>query len=186
MHELKFTDADLKANRSGYLTEEQRREVQSTVAFYQRVGKRTMWGFALFIPVLMGLGLLLDSGNSSIPMTAWLPGYAIFSAAMFAFAMAASAFHRFNTYRQGRDAREEIISQVEGIVKLKIAPRSTWNRYPAYTLTVVNRGGIGVTVFRFSNERFAQYFVEGERYRVYYIRYSPIHIALSVEPLRYE
>lgn len=186
MHDLKFTDADLKANRSGYLTENQRAEVQSTLAYYGQVGKRTMWGFALIIPVLMGIGLLIESNNSAIPMTAWLPGYAIFSAAIFAFVMAASAFGRFNTYRRGRDAREELISQVEGIVKLKIAPRSTWNRYPSFSLSVINRGGMGLTVFRFSSEKFAKYFVEGERYRVYYLRFPPLHIALSAEPLRYE
>lgn len=180
MYDLNFTDADLKANRAGYLTEKQRENVQSMIAMNYRNARYTVLFFAVFVPILMVVGLFIELDKTTEALSEFLPKYAVVALVPIGFTLVVSMIGLIDSRQRSRNAREEIISTVEGPVRLVIAPKSFSNRYAAYNLEV-RQGRFKKMVFRFSNDRFARYFVDGEEYRVYYIRYAPLHLVLSVE-----
>lgn len=177
LYTLGFTPEDLAANRTGSLSERQRGEV----AYYQRIYVRNgrfvmliMWvGFALLIvgsqvlPLLSG-SKTIDSFNAELPYV----GLALLIlSALVGFALLWSVF-------SGRDLMNRTISSAEGQAQVRVRPIAM--RYRTYLRCEVKIGG---RTFLLADQNQFDAFVDGVSYRVYYIRYRPLHVILSAEVL---
>lgn len=181
IYEFEFDTEDLRANREGRLTPYQQQRVDAIHQTRQQGARRTVIAFLIFIPILLGVGLLneyleAEEANFIDFLEVQLPIIGMMSG-IFAVILGISAASQ---YVVSRAARQHRIIQAEGRAHL-INLQSNWHRrYPRYELHL-RRSGLNHSIFRFTNARPLRYFREGERYRVYYIPYYPLPMLLSAE-----
>lgn len=177
LQRLGFTPEDLAANRNGRLTERQQQDVAYRQRVYVRNGRimlLVMWvGFVLLIAGSQVVALL--SGSTTMErLTADLPylGLAVLIlSSLIGFGFLWSVF-------SGRDLMNGKISSVEGQARVRM--RRLPGRYRNYPRCEVKIGG---RTFLLVDQNLFDAFVDGVRYRVFYIRYRPLHVILSAEVL---
>jgi hypothetical protein len=177
LHRLGFSLEDLATNRSGLLTERQQQEVAYRQRIYVRHGRFViliMWvGFTLLIVGSQIVQFLsgsktLDSFNAELPYVG-LALLILSGIVGFAFLWSIVS---------GRDLTNGTISSVEGQARVRVRPIAM--RYRTYMRCEVK---IGRRTFLQADENQFDAFVDGVSYRVFYIRYRPLHVILSAELL---
>lgn len=177
LQRLGFTPEDLAANRSGVLTERQQQEVAYRQRIYVKNGRiamLVMWGgFSLLIVGWQVVSLLTGSLTME-RFTAELPYVGIALAGMtgcFGFAFIWGLIG-------GRDLMNGKISVVEGRARVRV--REIPGRYQNYPRCEVKIGG---RTFLLAERNQFDVFEDGVSYRVFHIRFRPLHIILSAEVL---
>ena len=166
---LGFTSADLRANQQGRLTESQRDLAQSKYRSYVRNGLIALLVMWLIFTALL-VGSLIAQGSQPEDMRV-LPYVIGAMTAIFVLVGIGSLWH-------GRDLRDGRVRSVEGVAKTKVATyQGRYSRSTGYELT------IGGQKFRLISQMELAAFQNGSHYRVYYIRYAPLHVLLSAESL---
>ena len=180
---LDFDATDLQANREGRLTPRQRERVESIHASRQRGARWTLIAFLIFIPALLGVGLLNEYRQSngvdiSTFVQTQLPILGIM-AGLFAVMLGISAFSQILV---SGSARRQRITTAEGQAHIVNLEGNWKRRYARYELHL-RRSALNRTVIRFTTPHSLRYFQEGRRYRLYYIPYYPLPIVLSAEEI---
>ena len=173
-----YSEADLEANRQGMLTQEQLQIVEAVYQTRQRGARQTYTLFAIWIPLLIIVGFVIEYRQSGKTLGEFLPGalpiVALVGVGMGVLVLIAWAFGAINS----RDARDKRISVAEGEAHvLEKEARSRASNYMRYELR------LGYRLFRFANHASIAHFEDGQSYRVYYIKFYPFPLMLSAEKL---
>ena len=179
MEAVKFTDADLEANRNGTVTEAQRAKLGKTLGMTRGA---TILGFGLFIIVIVAIGVyffvfsdsgkaLLQSNSDDTPVGPIVVGV-LAAVVVIIFLSSLRTLTRMNDMARGK------VSVAEGTAKLKTYSERTGIGIGMRSYQIK----IGKTNFHVQSAVFNA-FVEGGSYRVFYIKMPPIHTILSVEQL---
>jgi hypothetical protein len=171
---IRFTPADVAANRRGELTVDQQIRLDGIAVGRTRGAASTAkWG-GLMIAVLLGAGLVIELANGGSVV-----GPVVAMAGMGAFFAAAIAF----TYRSSSGLRNRRLSLAEGVGEAVVEQRpwtSRTNRlYTAYELQL--RGGRGRRAFPFNDQASLDEVPTGQWLRVYFLENTPYPIVLSYE-----
>ncbi len=176
-----YSQADLEANRQGVLTQDQFYVVESVYQARQRGARQTFILFAIWIPLLMIIGGVIEYNQSNKNLSeflpAALPSLMMIGGVMMLVLLMVSVF----TMIHSRDARDKRISVAEG--KARVIERSAnarYSRYMRYEL-VLQKGVLSKQRFRFANHASVANFEAGKTYRLYYIKYYPFPLLLSAE-----
>ncbi|MBI1279306.1 MAG: hypothetical protein GC179_14355 [Anaerolineaceae bacterium] len=173
-----YTQADVEANRQGILTQDQFFIVESVYQARQSGVRQTYRLFALWIPLLIVIGFIIEYRQANQSLAEFLP-YALQIAVIIGAGVGALMLISWVfTVRNARDARDKRISVAEGKAKViedEVHYRS--RHYMRYELKLGNR------LFRFANHSSIAHFEDGQSYRVYYIKYYPFPLMLSAEEL---
>ena len=170
---LGFTDEELEANRNGYLTEEQRGRLAERRKLRGCGTRLAVVAFVVSAALLVGAPLVIGgSGGQSaeeafrqaLPYT--LPVAGVFLGVGLLFVVVG--------YARGRDLDTGKVSVVEGAVERSTRFVGGKVRMMGYYVTI---GGVRFQVQKGEYEAF----VEGGRYRVYYVKDPPVGVILSVD-----
>jgi hypothetical protein len=172
---IRFTPADLVANRRGELTVDQQiRLGEIAVGRTRGAAQTAKWG-ALMVAALLGVGVIIEIRKGEAPIGAYLvvAGLGLFFAAAIAVG-----------YRQGRGLKNWNVSTAEGLADAVIEERPWTNRaagitYTAYELVV--QGGAGRWVFPFNDQASLDAVPTRRWLRVYFLANQPFSIILSYE-----
>jgi hypothetical protein len=177
LQRLGFTPDDLVANRTGSLTERQKLEVASRQRIYVRNGRFVtliMWlVFVLLIvasqvvPLISG-NKTMESFNHELP---YIGLALLILSGIVGFALLWGVI-------SGRDLTSGKISSVEGKARVRI--RRLPGRYRDYPRCEVKISG---RTFLLPDQNQFDAFMDGVDYRVFYVRYRPLHVILSAEVL---
>lgn len=173
-----YTEADVEANRNGILTQDQFMIVESVYQARQQMARQTYRLFAIWIPLLMIVGFVIEYNQSGKSLGAFLPSalpiVVLVGVGMGILVLISWAFTMMNA----RDARDKRISVAEGEAHvIEKAAHSRGTSYMRYELRLGNR------LFRFANHASIAHFEDGKAYRVYYIKYYPFPLMLSAETI---
>lgn len=175
-----FTQADLQANRNGQLSPNQRLAVEAAYAAREVGARQTYRAFATWIPLLMLVGLLVEHARQGKSLAEFLPTMFPMIAVIAIFLVVLVSISWVISKWISQDARNQRISAVEGVARLVVKSENIrYGRYTRYHVTL--RRGLLRTTFRFADPASIAHFTEGERYRVYYIKYYPFPLVLSAE-----
>ncbi|HKP51105.1 MAG TPA: hypothetical protein VJ183_00490 [Chloroflexia bacterium] len=173
-HALGFTSDDLEANRNGYLTDRQ----QEMLAERRRLrGCSTLAAVVTFMvsAALLVLAPLFFGGttvqNADTTFREVLP-YTLMAAGIL---LGTALIFTVTGYVRSSDLTAGKISVIEGKAKLSTRYFSKI-RMPGYYVTV---GGVRFQVQKGEIEAF----IDGDSYRVYYVKNPPIEMVLSAEML---
>ncbi len=171
-----YSEADLEANRQGMLTPDQFQIVEAVYQARQRGANQTYKLFAIWIPLLLIVGMVIEYNQSGKSPGAFLPGalpmMLVIGGFMALLVFVAWLFGTINA----RDARDKRISVAEG--KAQVLEKEAHSRGSSsmrYELRLNGR------LFRFANHASIAHFEDGKSYRVYYIKYYPFPLMLSAE-----
>ena len=166
---LHFSLDDLNANRENRLTDHQRLLVRSKQRAYVHNGSialGVMW--AIFVALM--IGSVIGQGAKPEDMRV-LPYVLLAMTIIFALVLLFSRLY-------ARDLMAGRISSVEGRADPReVQYQSRYSRGISYQLRIGGRRFLMVSKLELSA------FETGARYRVYYIRYAPLHVLLSAEAL---
>lgn len=173
-----YTEADVEANRQGLLTPDQEMIIEAVYQTRQRGARQTYLFFAIWMPLLIIVGFVIEYNQSGKSLGEFLPGalpiVALAGAGMGVLVLISAAFGAINS----RDARDKRISVAEGKAHvLEKEARGRGSSYMRYELRLGNR------LFRFANHASIAHFEDGKIYRVYYIKYYPFPLMLSAEEI---
>lgn len=176
-----FSQADLDANRQGELSEDQFYVVESVYRARQRGARQTTLLFAIWIPLLIIIGFVVEYTQSGKTLGEFLPGaLPIVIGAGVGLGLLIAVVSGISA-RNARDARDKRISVAEGVAAVIVKPANTrYSSYLRYEL-VLRKGVLNKQLFRFANPQSIAHFEQGTRYRVYYIKYYPFPLMLSAE-----
>lgn len=171
-----YSEADLEANRQGMLTQNQFEIVEAVYQARQRGARQTYKLFAIWIPLLMIVGFIIEYRQSGKSLGEFLPGalpiVVLVGAGMGVLVLISAAFGAINS----RDARDKRVTVAEGEAHvLEKEARTKGSSYMRYELRLGNR------LFRFANHASIAHFEDGRSYRVYYIKFYPFPLMLSAE-----
>jgi hypothetical protein len=179
-HDFYFTIRDVQANRQGKLTANQENLVESIYQFRQRGVRQTVIAFIILFVVMMvvGAGIELSKweGTFNEFVNEMGPIFLMFSG-IFAAMLTISAI---SGVLVAQDTKHRRISVAEG--RATLFSGMIYGRYMRYQL-ILSRGFFKTATFRFASEKPLRQFIEGRRYRVYYIKFYPLPIILSAEEL---
>jgi hypothetical protein len=169
---IRFTPADLVANRRGELTVDQQiRLGEIAVGRTRGAAQTAKWG-ALMIAALLGVGVVIEARKGEAPIGAYLvvAGLGLFFAAAIAV-----------TYRGSRGLKNWNVSTAEGQAEAVVEERAIGQggRYTAYELQV--RGGRHRWAFTFADQASLDAVPTGGWLRVYFLANQPFSIILSYE-----
>ena len=169
---IRFTEADLIANRRGELTVDQQIHLDGVAGARTRwANNTTKWTVAGLV-VLFGVGLGIEVRN----------GVPVFALVSFA---AVAAFLAAGIYASNRSIRglpNKRLSWAEGVAEHVVESRQfsvRGGRYIAYELQL--RGGTGRKVFPFSDQASLDELPADEWLRVYFLANPPYPMILSYE-----
>jgi hypothetical protein len=173
-----YTQADVEANRQGLLTPDQVYLVEAVYRARQRGARQTYLMFAIWIPVLIIVGIIIEYNQSGKSVADFLPSaLPIVVAVSGGLALIMLLSWIFTTIN-ARDARNKRISVAEGEAQvIEQEARTRGSSYMRYELRLGNR------LFRFANHASIAHFEDGKTYRVYYIKYYPFPLMLSAEEI---
>lgn len=176
-----YTQADVEANRQGLLTPDQIYLVEAVYQARQRGARQTYLMFAIWIPVLIIIGIIIEYNQSGKSVTDFLPStLPIVVAVSGGLALIMLLSWIFTTIN-ARDARNKRISVAEGEAKvIEQEARVKGSHYMRYEL-ILRQGAMRKQLFRFANHASIAHFEDGKTYRVYYIKYYPFPLMLSAE-----
>ncbi len=171
-----YTQSDVEANRNGILTPDQEMIVEVVYQARRQMARQTYRLFAIWIPLLMIVGFIIEYNQSGKSLGDFLPGalpiVVSVGAGMGVLVLISWAFGAINA----RDARDKRISMAQGEAHvIEKEARNRGSSYMRYELKLGNR------LFRFANHASIAHFVDGQSYRVYYIKYYPFPLMLSAE-----
>ncbi len=172
-----YTEADVQANRQGLLTAEQAQIIEAVYQARQRGVRLTFRLFAIWIPVLLVVGMVIEYNNSGKSLDGFLPD-ALPIMLLVGGGLTFILFLAWGySYLNARDARDKRVSMAQGVAKVLEQEAQYRNRSPymRYELRLNGR------LFRFANHASIAHFEEGKTYRVYYIKYNPFPLMLSAE-----
>lgn len=174
-----YSEADLEANRQGMLTEDQFQIVEAVYQTRERMARQTYKLFAIWIPLLLIVGLVIEykQSNKSVGefLASALPIVLMVGGFLALLVFIAWLFGTINA----RDARDKRISVAEGKAHvLEKEARTRQSHYMRYELRLNGR------LFRFANHASIAHFEDGKSYRVYYIKYYPFPLMLSAEEVQ--
>jgi hypothetical protein len=171
-----YSEADLEANRQGRLTQDQAYVVEAVYQARQRGARQTYTLFAIWIPLLLIVGMVIEYTQSGKSIGEFLPNALPIVLMVGAFlALLVFIAWLFGTIN-ARDACDKRISVAEGVAHVtEKEVHSRGSSYMRYELRLNGR------LFRFANHASIAHFEDGKRYRVYYIRYYPFPLMLSAE-----
>ena len=181
MPTFSYTDADVEANRQGYLTQDQFEIVEMVYQARERGARQTYKLFAIWIPLLIIVGIVIEYTRSGKSLGEFLPNalpiVIVVGGGMGLLVLASAVFSSINA----RDARDKRISVAEGVAQvIEKSANSRYTRSMRYEL-VLSRGAFKKQLFRFANHESIAHFEQGTSYRVYYIKYYPFPLMLSAE-----
>ncbi len=178
-----YTHADVEANRQGLLTPDQDYLVDAVYQARQRGARQTYLMFAIWIPVLIIIGIIIEYNQSGKSVADFLPSaLPIVVAVSGGLALLMLMSWIFTTIN-ARDARNKRISVAEGEAQvIEQEARVRGSHYMRYEL-VLRKGALGKRFFRFANHASIAHFEVGKTYRVYYIKYYPFPLMLSAEEI---
>ena len=171
-----YSEADLEANRQGILTEDQFQIIEAVYQERERLARQTYKLFAIWIPLLVIVGFVIEYKQSGKSLSEFLPDalpiVAIIGVFLALLVFVAWLFGTINA----RDVRNKRISVAEGEAHvLEKEARTRQSHYMRYELRLNGR------LFRFANHASIAHFEDGQHYRVYYIKYYPFPLMLSAE-----
>ena len=173
---MAYSEADLEANRQGLLTQDQFQIVEAVYQARQRGARQTYKLFAIWIPLLLIIGMVIEYNQSGKSLGEFLPNALPMTLMIGIFlgilVFAAWLFGVINA----RDARDKRISVAEG--EAQVVEKEAHTRglnTMRYELRLNNR------LFRFANHASIAHFEDGKSYRVYYIKFYPFPLMLSAE-----
>lgn len=171
-----YTEADLEANRQGYLTQDQFEIVETVYQARQQMARQTYKLFALWIPLLLIVGTVIEYNQSGKSLGEFLPSalpiIALVGGLLALLMFVAWLFTAINS----RNARDKRISVAEGEAHVtEKEARVRGSSYMRYELRLNGR------LFRFANHESIAHFEDGKHYRIYYIKYYPFPLMLSAE-----
>lgn len=179
---LDFDAAALAANQQGLLTDSQRQALQAKYQSKQRGGYQVALAFLTFFPCLMFGSMVYqyaDSGKS-------FDDFLATDVRIFGFVMVMLTglvgFSMVFGFFVSADARRGKLSMIEGRAKPFIGEGYSKGRYFRYELTI-QHGLFRKRLFRFTNEAPVRAFQADRIYRVYYVKYYPLDVVLSAEPV---
>ncbi len=183
MPNFAYSEADLRANRQGMLTQDQFQIVEAVYQARQRGARQTLILFAIWIPLLVIIGGVIEYNQSGKSLGEFLPAalpvLLLIAGVMVVLMLISSAFTAFIS----RDARDKHISVAEGEAHVVERPANTrYERSMRYEL-VLRKGSLNKQQFRFANHVSVTHFEDGKSYRIYYIKYYPFPLMLSAEEL---
>jgi hypothetical protein len=172
-----YSEADLEANRQGWLTQDQFEIVEAVYQVRRQMARQTYKLFALWIPLLLIVGIVIEYNQSGKSLGEFLPGALPIIALVGGLLALLMLIVWLFTALNARDARDKRISVAEGeaYVTEKEAHTRGAGSYMRYELRLNGR------LFRFANHESIAHFEGGKRYRVYYIKYYPFPLMLSAE-----
>lgn len=179
-----FTPEDLAANRAGTMTP---RQVEKLEAHWQMMtrGSRVMMVFYLVgFPVLILISLVVQYYNEGKSLADFFGSSDVFIflgiVGMLCFLLVfAAAVTRF----QLRHMRLQRLNIAEGVAHPFIGTGYyRGGKYMRYELKLKG-GKPRQKLFRFSDEKQAKAFRQGEVYRIYYVKMTPFDIILSAEKM---
>jgi hypothetical protein len=180
MPEFTFTALDVEANRQGRLTPDQQQKIEQGRQFLQKQRRGTRWFYVLFFPGLILIGFVMEASRTGEAFLTLLPriGLSLLLIALCLIPLFLIA--GFWTFMKEADVRRQRVSAFEGeaVVESK-ERRARYTRYMTHELTL--RGKLGKRTFYFPNQESLAHFENGKCYRVYYIRFTPFDIVLSME-----
>ena len=173
-----YSQADLEANRQGLLTPDQFQIVEEVYQARQRGARQTYKLFAIWIPLLLIVGMVIEYTQSGKSLGTFLPGalpmVIIIGGFLALLVLIAWLFSTINA----RDAHDKRISVAEGEAQVvEKEAHSRGSSYMRYELRLGNH------LFRFANYASIAHFEDGKRYRVYYIKFYPFPLMLSAEDM---
>lgn len=171
-----YTEADIEANRQGYLTQDQFEIVEAVYQARQSMARQTYKLFAIWIPLLLIVGIVIEYNQSGKSLGEFLPGALPIIALVGGFLALLMFIAWLFTAMNARDARDKRISVAEGeahVIEKEARVRAS--SYMRYELRLNGR------LFRFANHDSIAHFEDGKRYRVHYIKYYPFPLMLSAE-----
>jgi len=183
MYTLRFSDVDLEANRQGYLSDAQRKRLDSDVDMLRRQSKAVVWFFAAFAVFILVVGGISEFNNAGRDMDKFLSpsniaGFAIMII-MFGGIMSVSMLWSWWTTRRYEQGNIRTVEGRAEVVRGEMNVRGM--RTPIYNVKIW-RGMFSRFIFRFQDSDSLEHFKHGKRYRVYYIPYA-IPQALSCEEI---
>jgi hypothetical protein len=140
------------------------------------MARQTFKLFAIWIPLLMVVGFIIEYNQSGKSLGEFLPRalpiVVLVGVGIGVLVLISWAF----TVMNARDARDKRISVVEGTAQvIEKEAKTRGSSYMRYELRLGNR------LFRFANHTSIAHFEDGQSYRVYYIKYYPFPLMLSAE-----
>jgi hypothetical protein len=169
---IRFTPADLTANRRGELTVDQQLRLEGIAGARTRwANTTTKWTVAGLV-ALFGVGLVIELRNGA-PAFAFLTFTGL--AAFFAVAVVMGN-------RSTRGLRNRRLSMADGVAELAVESRQfsvRGGRYTAYELQL--RGGTGRRVFPFNDQASLDEMPAGQWLRLYFLETTPFPVVLSYE-----
>jgi hypothetical protein len=174
--DLRFTEADLAANRRGVLTASQEAVVAGLEAERRRGARMTLrWTLAV-VAVLLVAGAVVELARGT-SVGGLVVGLLIAGAGLGVVLLVAALSPRVLS----RDlwARRIGVAEGEADPLVEEAWAKHVGRYQRYELRL--RDGSGRSLFRLGNQRSIDQFTPGRRYRVYYLEDRPFPVLLSFE-----
>jgi hypothetical protein len=172
MEALDFSQADLQANREGYLTERQQRLLGS-VRRARGCGSRAAFIAILVSALSVGFAPLLFGGSESAGGEQTIRQVLPYTLAVAVVAVLIMLAALLFGYARSRDIRDGRMSIAEGHAHLT-------TRYLMRLRLTAYYVQIGGVRFQLGEDESAA-FTEGEFYRVYYVKDPPAHVLLSAE-----
>jgi hypothetical protein len=173
-----YSEADLEANRQGLLTSDQEIIIETVYQARQQMARQTYRLFAIWIPLLMIVGFVIEYNQSGKNLGEFLPGalliMTLVGAGIGVLVLISWAFGVVNS----RDAKDKRMSVAEGKAHvIEKEAKTRGSSYMRYELRLGNR------LFRFANHASIAHFEDGQSYRVYYIKCYPFPLMLSAEEI---
>jgi hypothetical protein len=169
---IRFTPADLTANRRGELTVDQQIRLEDLAQRRTRWSNTTTKWMVLGLVVLFGVGLAMEAGN----------GAPVFAFVSFAGVAAFLAVGVVVSNRSTRGLRNRQVLLAEGLAKHVVETRPFdvhGAKYVAYELQL--EGGTGRRVFPFNDQASLDEVPAGQWLRVYFLDNTPYPNILSYE-----
>jgi hypothetical protein len=173
-----YTESDLEANRQGMLTQDQFYIVESVYQARQNISRQTYKLFAIWIPLLLIVGFVIEYSQSGKSLGEFLPSalpillaVGIGLAVLILISVALTAIN-------ARDARDKRISVAEG--EAQVIEKEARNKA---TTTMRYELRLNGRLFRFANHASIAHFEDGKSYRVYYVKFYPFPLMLSAEEM---
>jgi hypothetical protein len=187
MNTLKFTDADLKANREGHLSDAQQKRLDADVDMIQRHSKYMLWGYGLMFGVIALIALIngvreASSANiNQLISSSDATGFVVMIG-LFVFMAAIMGGSYWWSMCGLTHSKIRIIEGTADVISTYTTVKGM--RVPLNRLRI-HRGWFSRFTFHFQDAESLRYFKNGRRYRVYYLPYA-MPQALSAEEIEPE
>lgn len=168
---FEFDDATLKKNRSGELSEPQRQKLNTYQRHVNTGFRGALFAFIITIAFICGAWALSDPMSRST-----FRDEAIAFSIITAFIVAALIYSWITYSIQAKRLKPAEILHVEGTVSKK---KQRFRRTSLFIYYLK----VGKVKFRVDTAQKYEALREREYYRFHYIKYSPMHIILSVESI---